>query len=212
MDVSSETLADLLRPLSGRQLRRQVTRVSLTRGMVTREKRAEAADALPVLRIRPSKGWVSLRLDELWQYRELLYFLVWRDIKVRYKQTVLGAAWVILQPFLTMVVFTLFFGKLAKVPSDGIPYPLFSFTGLVPWTLFAYSLTESSGSLVTNQNLITKVYFPRLIIPLASVLAGLVDFAISFSVLLLLMFYYGVVPHMSALTVPLFVILAVLAA
>ena len=154
----------------------------------------------------------GLSLHELWAYRELLYFLVWRDIKVRYKQTVLGAAWVILQPLLTMVVFTLFFGNLAKVPSDGIPYPLFSFTGLVPWTLFAYSLTESSTSLVTNQNLITKVYFPRLIIPLASVLAGLVDFAISFSVLLVLMIYYGVVPQLAALTIPLFVIFAVLAA
>jgi len=159
-----------------------------------------------------ARGGGGLRLRELWAYRELLYFLVWRDIKVRYKQTVLGAAWVILQPFLTMVVFTLFFGNLAKVPSDGIPYPLFSFTGLVPWTLFAYSLTESSGSLVTNQNLITKVYFPRLIIPLASVLAGLVDFAISFGVLLLLMLYYGVVPNMFALTIPIFVVLAVLAA
>jgi lipopolysaccharide transport system permease protein len=154
----------------------------------------------------------GLRLGELWAYRELLYFLVWRDIKVRYKQTLLGAVWVILQPLLTMVVFTLFFGNLAQVPSDGIPYPLFSFAGLVPWTLFAYSLTESSGSLVTNQNLITKVYFPRLIIPLASVLAGLVDFAISFAVLLLLMLYYGIVPHAAALTVPLFVIFAVVAA
>src|SRR6187399_864050 len=131
---------------------------------------------VPILRIEPSHGWVSLKLAELWEYRELLYFLVWRDIKVRYKQTALGAAWVIIQPLLTMVVFTLFFGNLAKVPSDGIPYPLFAFAGLVPWTLFAYSLTESSGSLVANQNLITKVYFPRLIIPLASVLAGLVDF------------------------------------
>jgi lipopolysaccharide transport system permease protein len=159
-----------------------------------------------------ARGGTGLRLNELWAYRELLYFLVWRDIKVRYKQTALGAAWVIIQPFLTMVVFTLFFGNLAKVPSDGIPYPLFAFAGLVPWTLFAYSLTESSGSLVTNQNLITKVYFPRLIIPLASVLAGLVDFAISFSVLLLLMLYYGVMPQVAVLTVPLFVILAVLAA
>src|SRR6266481_4141053 len=170
------------------------------------------AAALPTLRIAPSKGWVPLKLSELWEYRELLYFLVWRDIKVRYKQTLLGAAWAIIQPVLTMVVFTLFFGKLAKVPSDGIPYPLFAFAGLVPWTLFAYSLTESSSSLVTNQNLITKVYFPRLIIPLASVLAGLVDFAISFSVLLVLMVYYGVMPKLAALTVPLFVMLAVLAA
>jgi lipopolysaccharide transport system permease protein len=154
----------------------------------------------------------GLRLGELWAYRELLYFLVWRDIKVRYKQTALGAAWAIIQPLLTMVVFTLFFGTLAQVPSDGIPYPLFSFAGLVPWTLFAYSLTESSGSLVSNQNLITKVYFPRLIIPLASVLSGLVDFAISFGVLLLLMLYYGVVPTVFVWTVPLFVLFAIVAA
>jgi lipopolysaccharide transport system permease protein len=154
----------------------------------------------------------GLRLGELWAYRELLYFLVWRDIKVRYKQTLLGAAWAIIQPVLTMVVFTLFFGNLAKVPSDGIPYPLFAFAGLVPWTLFAYSLTESSSSLVTNQNLITKVYFPRLIIPLASVLSGLVDFSISFAVLIVLMLYYGVMPQLAVLTVPLFVVFAVLAA
>jgi lipopolysaccharide transport system permease protein len=157
-------------------------------------------------------GMSGLSLRELWAYRELLYFLVWRDVKVRYKQTALGAAWVILQPLLTMVVFTLFFGTLAKVPSDGMPYPLFAFAGLVPWTLFAYALTESSGSLVSNQNLITKVYFPRLIIPLASVLAGLVDFAISFGVLLGLMLYYGVVPTAYVLTIPLFVVLAVMAA
>ena len=166
----------------------------------------------PVSEIAPSRGWVALKLRELWAYRELLYFLVWRDIKVRYKQTALGAAWVIIQRVLTMVVFTLFFGNLAKVPSDGLPYPIFVYTGLVPWTLFAYSLTESSGSLVSNQNLITKVYFPRLIIPLASVLAGLVDFAISFSVLLLLMLYYGITPTLLVLTVPAFVLLAVLAA
>jgi lipopolysaccharide transport system permease protein len=173
-----------------------------------------AADSAPpegFTRFGAGRGG-GLRLGELWAYRELLYFLVWRDIKVRYKQTLLGAAWAIIQPVLTMVVFTLFFGNLAKVPSDGIPYPLFSFAGLVPWTLFAYSLTESSSSLVTNQNLITKVYFPRLIIPLASVLSGLVDFAISFAVLIVLMLYYGVMPQLAALTVPLFVIFAVLAA
>lgn len=157
-------------------------------------------------------GLSGLQLREIWAYRELLVFLVWRDVKVRYKQTALGAAWVILQPLLTMTVFTLFFGTLAKVPSDGMPYPLFAFAGLVPWTLFAYALTESSGSLVANQNLITKVYFPRLIIPLASVLAGLVDFAISFTVLLGLMLYYGVVPTVYVLTIPLFVALAVMAA
>jgi lipopolysaccharide transport system permease protein len=116
----------------------------------------------------------------MWQYRELLYFLTWRDIKVRYQQTALGAAWAVIQPLFTMLVFTLFFGRLAKVPSDGIPYPLFAYTALLPWQLFAYALTESSNSVVSNQNLITKVYFPRLVVPLASILAGLVDFAIAF--------------------------------
>src|ERR1700728_3790551 len=134
---------------------------------------------LPVLRIEPSHGWVSLKLKELWEYRELLYFLVWRDIKVRYKQAALGAAWAILQPLLTMLIFSLFFGRLAKEPSDEIPYPLFSFTALVPWNFFATSLQQSSNSVVGSSNLITKVYFPRLAIPLASVLAGLVDLAIA---------------------------------
>src|SRR6266516_1144635 len=142
------------------------------------------ADNLPVLRIEPSRGWVSLQLHELWEYRELLYFLIWRDIKVRYKQTALGAAWAIIQPFFTMVVFSLFFGRLAKVPSDGIPYPIFSFAALVPWTFFANGLTQSSNSLVGSANLITKVYFPRLTIPLSSVLSGVVDFILSFAVLL----------------------------
>jgi len=161
------------------------------------------------LRIEPSPGWVSLRPGELWEYRELLYFLVWRDIKVRYKQTALGAAWAVLQPLLTMVVFTVFFGRLAKIPSDGFPYPVFAYTALRPWQLFAYALTESANSLVGNQNLITKVYFPRLVVPLASVLAGLVDFGISFVVLLVLMFYYGIVPTAAIVVLPLLVILAV---
>jgi lipopolysaccharide transport system permease protein len=164
---------------------------------------------LPVTIIQPSKGWVSLRLRELWDYRELVYFLVWRDIKVRYKQTALGAAWAILQPVMTMVVFSIFFGKLAKVPSDGIPYPVFSFCALLPWQLFAYALTQSSGSLVSNQGLITKVYFPRLVIPLSAVLAGLVDFIIAFVVLVGMMFYYGIVPTVAILTLPLFLILAI---
>src|SRR6266480_7429465 len=148
----------------------------------------------PVLRIKPSKGWVSLRLGELWQYRELLYFLVWRDVKVRYKQTALGAAWAILQPVMTMVVFSVFFGRLAKMPSDGIPYPVFAYAALLPWQLFAYALSESGNSLISNQGLITKVYFPRLVIPISAVLAGLVDFAIAFGVLLGLMRSYGIVP------------------
>jgi lipopolysaccharide transport system permease protein len=167
------------------------------------------ADALPVLRIEPSRGWVALRVKELWEYRELLYFLVWRDIKVRYKQTALGAAWAVLQPVLTMLVFTVFFGRLAKVPSDGIPYPVFVYAALLPWQLFAFALTESANSLVGNQNLIKKVYFPRLVVPLASVLAGLVDFGIAFLVLLALMLYYGIVPSFAILVLPLFLLLAV---
>jgi lipopolysaccharide transport system permease protein len=165
--------------------------------------------SIPTIIIRPSRGWLKLNLRDLWEYRELLYFLVWRDVKVRYKQTVLGAAWAILQPFLTMVVFSIFFGRLAKVPSDGIPYPIFTYTALLPWQLFAYSLTESGNSLVANQQLITKVYFPRLIIPISAVLAGLVDFAIAFVVLLCMMFYYGIVPTVCILTLPLFLIFAI---
>jgi lipopolysaccharide transport system permease protein len=160
------------------------------------------------LSIRPSKGFLSLKLRDVWEYRELLYFLVWRDIKVRYKQTVLGAAWAVIQPFMTMVVFSVFFGRLAKVPSDGVPYPVFAFAALLPWQLFAFALTESSNSLVGSQNLITKVYFPRLVIPLSSVLAGLVDFAISFLVLLSLMLYYGIKPTAAVACLPLFVLLA----
>src|SRR2546425_558893 len=133
----------------------------------------------PSIRIEPSKGWVSLKLRELWDYRELLFFLVWRDIKVRYKQTVLGAAWAVIQPFFTMVVFSIFFGRLAKVPSDGIPYPLFSFAALVPWSFFASGLSQSSDSLVGSANLIKKVYFPRLAIPISTVISGSVDFILA---------------------------------
>jgi lipopolysaccharide transport system permease protein len=163
---------------------------------------------IPVLVIEPSKRGVRLSLNDVWLYRELLYFLIWRDVKVRYKQTILGAAWAILQPVMTMLVFSVFFGRLAKMPSDGIPYPVFAFTALLPWQLFAYALSESSNSLVSSQNLITKVYFPRLVIPLAAVLAGLVDFAIAFIVLLSLMWYYSIVPTAAAALLPLFVILA----
>jgi lipopolysaccharide transport system permease protein len=162
--------------------------------------------------IRPAHGWTPVNLDEVWEYRELLYFLTWRDIKVRYKQTMIGAAWAIIQPFFMMVVFSLFFGHLAKVPSDGIPYPIFVYCALLPWQLFAHALGESSNSLVANERLITKVYFPRLVIPIAAVCGGLVDFAISFVVLLGLMAYYGVVPGVAIVTVPLFVLLAVLTA
>ena len=161
-----------------------------------------------VTRIRPSKGWVSLKLDELWEYRELLYFLVWRDVKVRYKQTVLGAAWAILQPFMTMVVFSLFFGKLAKIPSEGVPYPIFSFAALVPWTFFATGLSQGANSLVGSQNLIKKVYFPRLAIPIASVLSGVVDFALAFVVLLGMMVFYGIYPTANILWLPPLLLLA----
>ena len=167
---------------------------------------------MPTIVIRPSKGWVPLHFKELWEYRELLYFLTWRDIKVRYKQTVLGAAWAIIQPFFTMVVFSLFFGRLAKMPSDGIPYPIFSYTALIPWTFFAYGLSQSSNSLVGSANLITKVYFPRLVMPLSSVLSGLLDFAISFTVLIGMMFYYGLYPNKAILCLPAFLLLAMITA
>lgn len=168
--------------------------------------------AVPTVRVAPSRGWISLDLRELWAYRELLYFLTWRDVKVRYKQTVLGAAWAIIQPFFTMVVFSLFFGKLAKVPSDGIPYPIFSYAALVPWSFFAYGLTQSANSLVGEANLIKKVYFPRLIIPLSSVLSGAVDFVLAFLVLLGMMLYYGIVPTINIWTLPCFFALAMITA
>jgi lipopolysaccharide transport system permease protein len=165
--------------------------------------------ATPITIIRPTRGWAPINLRELWDYRELLYFLVWRDIKVRYKQTALGAAWAIIQPFFTMVVFSIFFGKLAKIPSDGLPYPIFAFTALLPWQLFAYALNQSSNSLVANSHLIQKVYFPRLIIPIAAVASGLVDFVLAFVVLLGMMFYYGIVPSSAIVTLPLFILFAI---
>jgi lipopolysaccharide transport system permease protein len=145
----------------------------------------------------------------LWAHRELVYFLTWRDIKVRYKQTALGATWAILQPILTMAVFALFFGRLAKMPSDGIPYPLFAFTALVPWMFFANGLTQASNSLVYNQNLLTKVYFPRLAIPISTIIAGFLDFALAFVVLLAMVLYFGIVPTVNIVWLPLFVLLAV---
>ena len=167
---------------------------------------------IPTIVIRPSKGWIGQRLHDLWDYRELLYFLVWRDIKVRYKQTVLGAAWAIIQPFFSMVVFSIFFGKLAKMPSDGIPYPIFAYAGLVPWTFFANGLAQSANSLVDSANLIRKVYFPRLTIPIANVLAGLVDFALAFLVLLGMMAWYKVLPTQRLIWLPLFLLLALVTA
>ena len=170
-------------------------------------------DDTPITLIEPPKGWVPLRLRELWAYRELLYFLTWRDIKVRYKQTLLGAAWAIIQPFFSMVVFSLFFGQLAKMPSDDIPYPIFSYTALLPWTYFSGSLTRSSRSLVGSSGLIQKVYFPRLVIPIAGVLGGLPDFFLAFVVLILMMVYYSVTPTVLALLVlPLLLLLAMVTA
>jgi lipopolysaccharide transport system permease protein len=175
------------------------------------EPKLAVGESHPDLIIEPQRGWTSLKLGELWEYRELLYFLAWRDIKVRYKEASLGASWAILQPLLTMLIFSLFFGRLAKVPSDGIPYPLFSFTALVPWTFFVMAVQQSSNSVVGSANLISKVYFPRLAIPVATVLAAMVDFGISFVVLLGMMIYYRRMPTVHALYVPFFVLLAFLA-
>lgn len=168
---------------------------------------AQAAEG-PVVMVKPTKGWPSLKLDEIWAYRELLYFLVWRDVKVRYKQTALGAAWAILQPLLTMVVFTFVFGRFARVPSNGLPYPLFSFTALLPWQYFASAMSNSSVSVVNNANLVSKVYFPRFIVPLASAIAPIVDFAIAFVILLGMMLFYGIIPTWRVATLPLFLLLA----
>lgn len=162
----------------------------------------------PFLRIRPSRGWAPLDLSSMWEYRELFYFLIWRDIKVRYRQTVLGAAWAVIQPFFTMVVFSIFFGKFAGIPSDGIPYPIFSFAALVPWTFFANGLSQSANSLVGSANLIQKVYFPRMIIPIAGVLGGIVDFVLSFLVLMGMMLFYGIVPTYNIIWLPLLLLLS----
>jgi lipopolysaccharide transport system permease protein len=163
--------------------------------------------------IEPPRGWVRLQLAELWEHRELLYFLTWRDVKVRYKQTALGALWAVLQPVLTMIVFSIFFSRLGGLQSDNdIPYPVFAYTALLPWQLFSHALMESGNSVVANQNLITKVYFPRLVIPVAPILAGLVDFAIASVVLVLLLLYYGITPGLAILTLPLFVLMSVLTA
>jgi lipopolysaccharide transport system permease protein len=170
------------------------------------------ADATVHVRIRPSSGWRSLELAELWRYRELLFFLAMRDIKVRYKQTALGVAWAVLQPLASMVVFTIFFGNLAGVKSDGIAYPLFALVGLLPWQLFAYALTQSSNSLVAEQRLITKVYFPRLLVPIASVISGLADFAVAFVLVLGMMFFYRVPVGVTLLAVPPLVLFAVITA
>jgi len=158
--------------------------------------------------IRPSTGWVSLRLRDLWEYRDLIFFLTWRDISVRYKQTALGASWAIIQPFFSMVIFSIFFGGLAQIASDGVPYPVFSYAALLPWTFFANALTQSSNSLVGNANLLSKVYFPRLVIPIASILGGVVDFGIAFLVLIVLMLVYEIIPTVAIMFLPLFLLLA----
>ena len=163
---------------------------------------------LPTIRIEPSRGWLALRLRELWEFRELLYFLLWRDFKVRYKQTVLGVGWAVIQPLFTMVVFTLIFGRLAKMPSDGIPYPIFSYAALLPWTFFSQGLINASQSMVGNSNLIKKVYFPRLIIPMAGVLSGITNFILSFIVLLGMMLYFGIMPTINVLWLPLLLLLS----
>lgn len=173
-----------------------------------RAKQGTGMSSAPTVVIRPPRGWVPINWKDLWVYRELLYFLTWREIKVRYKQTVLGFAWAILQPFFMMVVFTLFFGNLAKIPSEGIPYPLFSYAALLPWTLFAEGINRSSTSMVSNVNLIQKVYCPRLVMPLSGILSPLVDFAVAFIILIGMMFYFGYPPTINMLWLPAFILLA----
>lgn len=163
-------------------------------------------------RIEPKEGWEFSDLVDVWRYRTLLYFFTWRNIKVRYKQTVMGASWAILQPFLTMIVFSLFFGRLAEMPSDDVPYPIFSYAALVPWTFFANSVTQSSNSVVSDANMIKKIYFPRLTMPISSVFAAVIDFLFAFSVLLAMMLYYGFLPTANVLWLPVFLLLAVLTA
>ena len=166
--------------------------------------------AEPLVVIQPTKRWSLLSFKDIWAYRELLFFLTWRDVKVRYKQTALGAAWAILQPLFMMIIFTIFFGRLAAVDSAGIPYPVFALAGLVPWTFFSNAITASGNSLVGSANLITKVYFPRLIVPAAAMLAGLVDFVLAFVLLILLMVYYQIVPTIQLLFLPVLVLLTAL--
>jgi lipopolysaccharide transport system permease protein len=171
-----------------------------------------SSSAPATVRIEPPRGWLELRLGEVWQYRELLYFFVWRDVKIRYKQTAIGVVWVVLQPLLTMLVFTLFFGRLAKLPSLGLPYPIFYFAAVVPWIYFAGALQNCTNVVVDNQRVITKVFFPRLILPISAVLSGLVDFAIGFVVLVIFTLAYGIHPTLAALWLPVLLLLAVMTA
>jgi lipopolysaccharide transport system permease protein len=187
-------------------------RLAQNRTMGTQSQSAVPDTEIPTLHIAPHHGWLSLQFGELWRYRELLYFLVWRDIQIKYKQTVIGAAWAIIQPVMTMVIFTFIFGGLAKIPSDGIPYPIFSFAALVPWGLFSAALGRTSSSVVGAGGLIKKVYFPRLVIPLSSVLSGLVDFGISLVILLILMLVYQITPTWNIVLLPFFILLALITA
>ena len=167
---------------------------------------------IPVTIIRPSRGWKGLDFNELWRYRELFYFLIWRDIKVRYKQSLLGAAWAILQPLLTMIIFTIFFGRWAGIPTDDVPQPVFYFAGILPWQLFQSGVSKAGTSLVASRNLITKIYFPRIAVPIAPIIAGLLDFGLAFLILIGLMFFYGIVPTTAIWTLPLFIFLALITA
>jgi lipopolysaccharide transport system permease protein len=171
-----------------------------------------AEDIVPEFEIRPATGWGSLNLAELWAYRDVLFILIWRDVKVRYKQTAIGAAWAVIQPFLAMVVFSLFFGRLMRVPSGDVPYPIFAYAGLLPWQFFVKALTEASVSLVVNERIVSKVYFPRLLVPTAVVLAGLIDFAIAFVILIGMMLYFDIAPTWNLIYLPLFLLLAVMTA
>lgn len=172
----------------------------------------QESDGVPVTLIRPLKGWIPVNFRELWDYRDLLRLLAWRDIKVRYKQTALGVSWAVLQPVLTMAVFSVFFGRLAKVPSDGLPYPIFAFVALVPWTFFSATLTQASNSLVGNSNLIKKVYFPRLVVPMSCSVSALVDMGIAFAVLVLFMAGYRITPTVNVLWLPALIVLALVTA
>lgn len=183
---------------------RRIIMVNLT------DKSRSANFKSPVKIIRPLDGWMPIDLKELWEYRELVYTFAMRDIKVRYKQTALGAAWAVIQPFMMMVVFTIFFGNLAKIPSEGIPYPLFSYAALLPWTLFSEGITRSTNSMITNANIMTKVYFPRLVMPISGILSPLIDFMIAFIILIAMMLYYGFVPTINIVWLPVFILLALM--
>ena len=176
----------------------------------TLNKNKSANFEAPTKVIHPLGGWINIDLNELGGYRELVYTFAMRDIKVRYKQTALGAAWAVIQPFMMMVVFTIFFGKLAKIPSEGIPYPLFSYAALLPWTLFSEGITRSTNSMITNANIMTKVYFPRLVMPISGILSPLIDFMIAFVILIVMMLYYGFVPTINIVWLPVFILLALM--